>query len=78
LGDLADDRFVFRAATTESDADRLASNRRARLIAMAIVFVGLCTLAAGVSDDRVAVRVVLYVAAAASLGALALIWRRLD
>ncbi len=78
LSDLADDRFVFRVATSESDGDRRAANARARVISLAVVLVGLAVLIAGTDGDVWGLRGLWYALAAVVAAALVLLWTRLE
>lgn len=78
LSELAEDRFVLRVATSESDADRRSGHARARLVSLAIVLVALATLVTAPGlDGAVVVRAVLGVVLAAAAAVFALLWARL-
>lgn len=79
LADLADDRFVFRVATSESEEDRRAGHARARLISIAIVFVGVTILLTGpdITDAGASLRVPGYGLLALVSIALGVLWKRL-
>ena len=77
VADLAEDRFVFRVSATESPADRAAANRRARLLAAAIIFVGMAILVVRGADAGVFATVVLGVLAASALTVVGVLWARL-
>lgn len=78
VGELADDRFIFRVSTTESPTDRTAANRRARLVTAAIIFVGLALLTARAADVGVALTVIFAVLAGAVLAVIGVLWAGLE
>ncbi len=53
LSDVAEDRLRLRVVVTDSPENRRAANVRARLVAGAIIFVGICILSVGVPETRV-------------------------
>jgi ubiquinone biosynthesis protein len=78
LSDLSEDRFVLRVRTQDSAADRRLADLRARLVAIAIVSVGLAAFSGlALVADRTSVAAVAAAAFAGTCIALGLIWRSL-
>jgi ubiquinone biosynthesis protein len=77
LADLADDRFVFRVATSEAEEDRRTGHARARLISLSIVLVAVAVLVSGPDMANTAGRVIGYGLLAVLSVVLAVLWRRL-
>jgi ubiquinone biosynthesis protein len=78
LGDLAEDRFVLRVLTQDSGGDSRLANLRARLVAVAIVSVGLAVFSGlALVAGRTSIALAAAAAFATTCVALGLIWRSL-
>lgn len=80
LSDLADDRFVLRVHNSETLESRRLANTRARIVATAILSVGIAVLLAG--SGQVVIRgiplsVLLWIALATTYLWIIILWRRL-
>lgn len=82
LSDIAEGRFVLRVESSESAASRRSGAYRARLIALAILFVGISMLVSPSRDvwlaGRVPLTYVLWGLLAVVLIWLIVLWRRVD
>jgi ubiquinone biosynthesis protein len=78
LTDLSEDRFILRVRSQDSTADRKLANLRARLVAIAIVSVGLAAFSGlALIAERTSIAAAAAAAFAVAFVALALIWRNL-
>ena len=79
--DLAEDRFVLKVQTTESEASQRHANRRTRLVTLAILIVALSFLQVGtrgiVLPGGLSLSVILWVLIGAAGVWLAILWRAL-